>query len=120
MLATNFYSDIANKIEKAKEVKKIGIFNRYDNRYWVVNNESWKNEEGELFYLNCYDTKPESLYCKASYILKTGLGVSYDFGFWHKTLNSFFYSCSEGLRALIFIFLPTFLGASYLSRGVPS
>lgn len=79
MLATYFYSDIANKIEKAKEVKKIGIFNRYDNRYWVVNDESWKNEEGEPFYLKCYDTKPGSLYCSTSYTLKTGVGVSYDF-----------------------------------------
>ncbi len=79
MLATYFYSDIANKIEKAKEVKKIGIFNRYHNRYWVVNDESWKNEEGEPFYLDCYGTKPGPLYCRTSYILKTGVGVSYDF-----------------------------------------
>jgi hypothetical protein len=79
MLAIGFYSDIAKELENAKDVKKIGVFNRYNNRYWVINDESWKNEEGEPFYLNCYDTKPGSLYCRTSYILKTGVGVSYDF-----------------------------------------
>jgi hypothetical protein len=79
MLAIRFYSDIIKELENAKEVKKIGIFNRYNNRYWVVNDESWKNKEGEPFYLDCHNTKPETLYCRASYILKTGVGISYDF-----------------------------------------
>lgn len=101
MLATHFYSDIANKIKKTKEVKKIGIFNHYDNRYWVVNDGSWKNEAGEPFYLDCYDTKPESLYCKTGYILKTGVGVSYDFRTSLKDIEAVSKQVDENFRQII-------------------